>query len=100
MLQPDEGRGQAAAGQRLDDAARGRRVGAQPAALGRPGQAVQALGGEQVQVPGRDPVRGVDRHGRRKEHVVGDPGGQVAKRCWPVHPPFHSNILPAAAGAS
>jgi hypothetical protein len=81
MLEPDESRGQAAAGQRLDDATRRRRVGAQPTAFGRPGQAVQALGGQQVQVPGRDPVSGVDRHGRGKEHVIGDPCGQVAKRC-------------------
>jgi len=97
VLQPHEGGRQAAAGEDLDDAAGGRPVGkAQPARVCRRGETVEAVRRQQVQMIGRHPVSGVDRRGRRKQDLLGDPPGRVEHhRCGDRLPPPYVDALAA-----
>ena len=80
MLHPHERGRQTAASQYLDDPATGGEIHVQPTIFARPGQAVEPLRGEQVEVGGGDLVAGIHRHRGRRQHIRGQPTGSAQDR--------------------
>ena len=74
VLHPREGRGEARAGERLDDAEELLEPHVRPAELGRGGEAVEPGVGQRAEVALRDRRGRVDLVGRGEQHV----GGHVA----------------------
>jgi hypothetical protein len=89
------GRGQAAARHDLDNPTCLLERQVEPAGLGRPGQPVEALAGEQAEVRCRDGLPGVDQRGRGEQHLISDPGGSGDDHVGAGH----GSIVPAGRGA-